>query len=373
MKELLEWLEIIEDPRQQAKVRHRLTDIVAIVILATLANADEWEEMEDFAHSHEEFLRENLCLENGIPSHDTLRRVMGMIAPEAMQQVYGKWQELMNSNEGEKLRKIICIDGKTMRSNKRQDRKPNHIVSAWCKEDGICLGQRATEEKSNELTAIPELLNKIAITGQVVTIDAMGTQREIARTIRSKKADYVLALKGNQSSLAEDVRLFFNDPEVREEARKLGGYLSETEKAHGQIEKREYYQTENIGWLSQKERWAGLKSVIMELKHIRKEAEEKMEYRYFISSLPLNIELMSRAVRGHWSVESMHWHLDVTFREDANSTLDKIAAQNQNIIRKWALSILKLMDINGRKMSLKRKRYNISMNPCKWLDQVFAL
>ncbi len=373
MEELLEWMEIIEDKRQQAKVRHRLTDIVAIVLLATLANADEWEEMEDFAHSHEDFLGEYLCLENGIPSHDTLRRVMGMIAPEVMQQVYGKWQGLLNSNEGEKLRKIICIDGKTMRSNKRQDRKPNHIVSAWCKEAGICLGQRAIEEKSNEITVIPELLTKIAIKGQVVTIDAMGTQRGIAKTIRSKRADYVLALKGNQSSLAQDVRLFFNDSAVQEEAKKQGGYLSKTEKAHGQIERREYYQSGNIRWLSQKERWAGLKSVVMERKHISKGSEEKVEYRYFISSLPLNIELVSRAVRGHWSVESMHWHLDVTFREDANSTLDKIAAQNQNIIRKWALSILKLMDINGRKMSLKRKRYNISMNPCKWLDQVFAL
>lgn len=373
MEELLEWMEIIEDTRQQAKVRHRLPDIVAIVLLATLANADEWEEMEDFAHNHEEFLREYLCLENGIPSHDTLRRVMGMIAPEVMQQVYRKWQELMNSNEGEKLQKIICIDGKTMRSNKRQATKPNHIVSAWCKEDGFCLWQCATEEKSNEITAIPELLKKIAIQGQVVTIDAMGTQREIAKTIRSKRADYVLALKGNQSSLSEDVRLFFHDSAVQKEIKELGGYLSKTEKAHGQIERREYYQSENIRWLPQKGQWTGLKSVIMECKHIRKGTEESVEYRYFISSLPLNIELASRAVRGHWSVESMHWYLDVTFREDANSTLDKIAAQNQNIIRKWALSILKLMDISGRKMSLKRKRYNISMNPCKWLDQVFAL
>jgi len=217
-------------------------------------------------------------------------------------------------------------------------------------------------------------LNKIAIKGQVVTIDAMGTQTEIAKKIRSKKADYVLALKGNQSSLSEDVQLFFDDPDIVKKIKKSGGYwLSKPEKAHSQIERREYYQSEDIRWLSQKGRWPGLKSVVMERKTILKEGKEKIEYRYFISSLPLEIGLVSRAIRAHWSVESMHWHLDVTFREDANSTLDKVAAQNQNIIRKWALSILKLMDIGRRKMSLKRKRYNISMNPCKWLDQVFAL
>ncbi len=158
------------------------------------------------------------------------------------------------------------------------------------------------------------------------------------------------------------------------QTKEQGGYLlSKAEKAHGQIERREYYQSENIRWMGQKGKWAGLKSIVMERKTIVKDGEEKVEYRYFISSLPLNIELVSRAVRSHWSVESMHWHLDVTFREDANRTLDKVAAQNQNILRKWALSILKLVDIRGRKMSLKRKRYNISMNPCKYLDQVFAL
>jgi len=235
----------------------------------------------------------------------------------------------------EKLQKIICIDGKTMRSNKRKGGKPNHIVSAWCKEDGICLGQRAREEKSNEITAIPELLNKIAAKGQVVTIDAMGTQTEIAKKIRGRKADYVLALKGNQGSLSEDIRLFFEDSDVLEEIKKLGGYLlTKPEKAHSQIERREYYQSEDIRWLPQKGRWPGLKSVVMERKTIIKEGEKKIEYRYFISSLPLEIGLVSKAIRSHWSVESMHWHLDVTFREDANSTLDKVAAQNQNIIRK---------------------------------------
>ena len=205
MEQLLKWMEIIEDDRQQSKVRHSLKDILAIVLLATLAHADTWEQMEDFARNHEEYLRRYLDLKHGIPSHDTIQRAMGMVRTEYLQQLQTKWQELLNSNEGEVIKKIICMDGKTMSSNKRGERRPNHIVSAWCREDGYCLGQKTVEEKSNEITAIPEVLDAIGIKGQVVTIDAMGTQTAIAEKIRDKRADYVLALKGNQGTLHEDV------------------------------------------------------------------------------------------------------------------------------------------------------------------------
>lgn len=373
MEQLLSWIEIIEDSRQQTKVRHCLKDILVIVLFATLANADSWEEIEDFARNNEEYLRRYIGLKNGIPSHDTIQRAMGMICPEQLQQLQLKWQELLNSNEGELLRKIICIDGKTMRSNKRGERKPSHIVSAWSRKDGYCLGQKAVEEKSNEITAIPEVLDAIEIKGQVVTIDAMGTQTAIAEKIRKRRADYVLALKGNQGTLYEDVKLYLMDEEEKAQIRGTGNYRKTMEKAHGQIEIREYYQTEEIGWLSQKKNWKGLKSIGMEEKTILKDGKEEKENRYYISSLKAEIELFSRAVRGHWSVESMHWHLDVTFHEDANSTLDKIAAQNQNIIRKWCLSILKLIEIRGKKMSLQRKRFNISMNPMKYLEEILEL
>ena len=371
MEQLLQWMEMIEDMRQQAKVRHSLKDILAIVLFATLANADTWEEMEDFARNQETYLRKYLELKNGIPSHDTIRRAMGMIRTECLQQLQLKWQELLNTNEGERIKKIICIDGKTMRSNKRGESKPNHIVSAWSREDGYCLGQKTVDEKSNEITAIPQVLDVIAIKGQVVTIDAMGTQREIVEKIKEKRADYVLALKGNQGTLYEDVKMFLMDN--KEELKRNGNYYRTTEKAHGQIEIREYYQTEDIKWLSQKKNWKGLKSIGMEEKTIHREGQEKKEYRFYISSLKTDMELFSRAVRGHWSVESMHWQLDVTFREDANHTLDKIAAQNQNVIRKWCLSILKLLEIRGKKMSLQRKRFNISMNPMKYLEEILEL
>lgn len=252
MKELLEWMDYIEEIRQKRKVLHKLKDILVIVLLATLSNADDWVEMELFAKANEEYLKKYIELKNGIPSHDTLRRVMGMISPEILQQMYQKWQELLNRNEGEALKKIICIDGKTMRSNKRNEEKPSHIVSAWSKEDGFCLGQKAVDEKSNEITAIPQLLEKIQIKGQIITIDAMGTQTAIVEKIRKKRAEYVLALKKNQGTLYEDVSLYFSDEKEKEKLRTAGNYVKTVEKARSQIEIREYYQTEDTGWISQK-------------------------------------------------------------------------------------------------------------------------
>ena len=345
------------------KVRHKLKDIIVIVLFATLANVDGWEEMEYFSCYQEEYLKKYIELKNGIPSHDTIQRVFGMISPEILQQLYQKWQELPNRNEGEKLKKLVCIDGKTMRGNKRKGSRPSPIVSAWCREDGFRLGQRAVEEKSNEITAIPELLDKIQVKGQIVTIDAMGTQTAIAEKIRKKRADYVLALKGNQRNLYDDVKLYLTDEEIKQRLRTSGQYQRTVDKARSQIEIREYYQTENISWLTGKKEWMGMKSIGMEEKTIRKGGFETKEYRFFISSLNENIELFSRAVRGHWSVESMHWHLDVTFHEDANQTLDRLAAQNLNIIRKWCLSILKAVELFRPNLSMKKKRFIISMDP----------
>ena len=373
MEELLNWMEYIEDARQAKKVRHKLKDILVIVLFATLANADDWVEMELFAKEYQDFLRKYIELKNGIPSHDTLNRVMGMVSQEVLQQLYSKWQELLNRDEGEALKKIICIDGKTMRSNKKKEGKPSHIVSAWSREDGFCLGQKAVEEKSNEITAIPKLLEKIQIKGQIVTIDAMGTQKEIAETIRKKRADYVLAVKGNQATLYEDLKLYFQDAEVQEEIKKKRGYSRIVEKAHGQIEKREYYQTEEIGWLQGKKEWKGIKSIGMEKKTLQDEKGEREEYRYYISSLKTEAESFRRAVRGHWSIESMHWHLDVTFREDANHTIDKQAAQNLNIIRKWSLSILKMMEISKPGLSMRKKRFAIGLSPIKYLEQILSV
>lgn len=373
MEDILKYVELIEDGRQQSKILHKLSDIVIIVLFAKLANADDWEEIEDFAECHEEFLKKYIRLENGVPSHDTIQRVMGSINPQYIQNLYTKWNELVSSDEGKKLKKIIAIDGKTMCGNKVKYTKPNHIVSAWCDEDGFCLGQKAVDEKSNEITAIPQLLDTINVKGNIITIDAMGTQTAIAEKIKSKRADYVLAVKENQKNLYEEIKDYFDDKELRAELKLNGSYKKTSEKCHSQIEIREYYQCADIKWMQEKRRWKGIKSVAMVEKTIKKDDTTTVEKRYYISSLPLDIDTMARAIRRHWSVEIMHWHLDVTFKEDANSTLDKIAAQNLNIINKWCLSILKLFEVGKKKKSLRKKRFHICMNAEKYIEEILEL
>ena len=309
MNELLQWMDYIEDSRQQAKVRHKLKDIIVIVLFAMLANVNDWVEMEYFDNYHEEYLKKYIGLENGITSHNTLCRVFGMLSPEILQQFYGKWQELLNKNEGEILRKLICVDGKTMRSNKWKDGKTNHIITAWGREDGFSLGQKVVDTKSNEIMAIPELLEKIGIKGQIVNIDAMGTQTAIAEKIRSKRGDYVLALKENQKTLYEDVMLFFSVDEEKKRLRENGNY-KKTLKMHTDRRKSVSITRHQLN-LPEKD-WKGLRSIGMEEKTILKDGEERKERRYYISSVKEDTELFSRAVRGHWSVESMNWHLDVT-------------------------------------------------------------
>lgn len=263
MTEILKTIELIEDKRQEKKVRHKLLDIVVVVLFAKLANADDWQEIEIFAKSNEDFLRQYIELENGIPSHDTMQRVMGSITPEFMQRVYQKWNEIVNNREREALKKIICIDGKTMRGNKSENQKVNHIVSAWCDMDGFCLGQKKVEEKSNEITAIPQLLDAIQVKGCVITIDAMGTQTEIVERIKQKRADYTLAVKENQKNLYRELSGYFGDDEFLKEIKDNGGYKITREKAHSQIETREYYQCDKIKWMQEKGRWKGIKSIRM--------------------------------------------------------------------------------------------------------------
>jgi len=373
MIELLCRLENIRDTRQEWKVLHKLSEVVFIVLLALLANADEWELIEDFAYANEEFLRKYLVLKHGIPSHDTIRRVMAIIEPKEMQGVQLAWGEIVNSDEGEKLKKILNIDGKTMRGTASAKKKALHIVSAYSCEDGISFGQTVVDEKENEIVAIPQLLDEISIKDTVVTIDAMGCQADIAKKIIDKKADYVLALKGNQKNLHQDVIDYFADPEFLQRIKQEGNYHKQTEKAHGQIETREYYQTNDIDWLHNKEKWTGLKSIGMVQTTTEKSNGIKTrETRYFISSLAVMILFFAKAIRGHWAIESMHWHLDVTFKEDSNKTLETTAATNLNILRKIALSILKIIDV-GKKCSLKRKRYIICANTSKFLENVMSI
>lgn len=369
MKALLDYVSTVTDLRQQKKVLHKMMDIILLVFFAMLANADDWVEMEVFGKEHEKFLRNYLKLPNGIPSHDTIQRVFAMVPSEFLENFQKQWNEMLSSNEGDKIKRLLAIDGKTQRGNGSKNQKANHIVSA-VEENGFCLGQKRVEEKTNEMKAIPELLDELNIKGTIITTDAMGTQTAIVKKIRQKHADYVLALKANQGNLLEDVRLYFSEDEFLKKC----AYKKTVEKARSKIEKREYWQTDDIAWLSQKKEWAGLKTVILARNTITgKEGETSTEERYFISSLPVGIEEAARAVRGHWMVESYHWHLDVTFREDGNHTIEKRAAYNLNIMRKLSLNLLKLIEVGSKPFSLKKKRYAIGTNPEKHLEQIINL
>ena len=292
VEELLLYLSKVTDRRQEKKVRHKMKDVIALVFFAMLGGADEWTAYEIFGKEHEEFLRRYLELSGGIPSHDTMQRVFAMVSPDFLQKFQVLWNEMLNSDEGEKIKKLLAIDGKTQCGNGNKKQKANHIVSA-VDENGFCLGEKRVNEKSNEITAIPELLGDLNIKGHIVTIDAVGTQTAIARLIRKKRGDYLLALKRNQSNLYEDVRLFFEDSDM------LSGcaYTKTVEKARSGIEKREYWQSEDIAWLARKKDWAGLKSIAMTRNTIIKNGVETSETRYFISSLPLDVKEIARAIR----------------------------------------------------------------------------
>jgi len=356
------------DRRQQSKVQHKLNEIIGIAFLASLAKADNFHEIEAFGKCYEEELREYFELSYGIPSHDTIERTFAMFSPEFLEYFQRRFVEMFNTNEGEKIKKILAIDGKTQRGNATSTQKANHIVSA-VDENGFCLGQEKVDEKSNEITAIPKLLDSLNIRGHIITTDALGTQRDIAKKIRQKRADYVLALKGNQHSFYDDVKLYFED----EEFLKKCAYHRTLEKARGGIEKREYWQTDDVSWLIQKENWAGLKSIAMTRNTITKNGKVAIETRYFISSLAVDAKEIARAIRGHWMVESYHWHLDVTFREDENRTIDKQAAYNLNLLRKLAINTLKLLDIGNKYTSMKLKRYIISLNPVKYFAKIMEI
>lgn len=369
MKALLDYVSTVTDMRQEKKVLHKMMDIIMLVFFAMLANADDWVEMEVFGKEHEDFLQKYLELPNGIPSHDTIQRVFAMVPSEFLENFQKQWNEMLNSDEGSKIKRLLAIDGKTQRGNAGKNRKANHIVSA-VDANGFCLGQKRVEEKTNEIKAIPELLDCLDIKGTIITTDAMGTQTAIVRKIRQKRADYVMALKANQGSLLEDVSLYFSDKEFLKKC----AYKKTMEKARGKTEKRECWQTDDISWLNRKKEWSGLKTIILTRNTvINPEGEAGTEERYFISSLPLGIGEVARAVRGHWMVESYHWHLDVTFREDGNHTLEKQAAYNLNIMRKLSLNILKLAEIGNKALSMKKKRYAIGTNPEKHLERILNL
>jgi predicted transposase YbfD/YdcC len=344
----------LHDPRLNRKKRHSLLDIIAITICAVIAGADGWTDIAQFGKAKEAWLRTFLKLPNGIPSHDTFGRFFSLLEPAAFQQCFIRWvQAIHHSVQG-----VVTIDGKTARRShdQSQGKEAIHIVGAWATENGIALGQTKVNDKSNEITAIPELLKALDLKGCLVTIDAMGCQREIAKTIGEAGADYLLAVKGNQETLCEDIEQEFKAAQADHFAHMDHQYFESLEKGHGRIEKRQYWYTQDIQGLGTIERWPKLAGMAMCRATRTLNSETSVEDRYFITSCTHNdIEKIAHAIRDHWRVEnSLHWVLDIAFNEDQCRIRIGYAAENLATMRRLAINALKTN--TSRKGGIKAKR-----------------
>ena len=353
----------VEDPRIDRCKKHNLLDIIGLCLLGVICGCDTWVEIEEYGEEKLGFLQAHFGFKNGIPSHDTIGRVMSLLDPIQFNEALVNWTKLITRKiQGE----VIAIDGKAARgsSDANNGKKYITMVSAWAKENGLCLAHHKVTDKSNEIHAIPELLKDIDITDCIVTIDAMGTQKEIAKLIKEGRGDYILALKGNHGTLYEEIKSTFNHIEKHEKI-----YTeTEVDKGHGRIEKR----TIKAMTTSQAERWMvksdyadwqGLEMFIcVESERIIKDEIQKSS-RYYLASLKLDglkQGTLNASIRSHWSVEnSLHWSLDVTFREDYSQVRTGHADQNFSTLRKVALNLLKK---NSRKASIKRKRLKAGWN-----------
>lgn len=361
---LIESLSQISDPRSNHTKRHLLIDILVIAVCATICGAESWDDIAQFGEAKREWFAQFLELPNGIPSHDTFRRVFLLMKPAEFQQVFLAWvQAAVKTSDHE----LINIDGKHLRGSKQKKKGEEgkeglRMVSAWAAENRLVLGQVKTEEKSNEITAIPDLLRLLELSGCIVTIDAMGCQTKIAAQIVEQKGDYVLSLKGNQGTLHKDVEDYFGWA-VKTGFKEIAYDSCKTlEKGHGRIETRRCFVTEDVDWLAQKADWEGLKSIIM-VEAQREVIGEKptIERRYFISSLEADATQALRALRGHWAIENqLHWCLDVGFREDGCRTRTGHAAENLAVLRHIALNLLK--QEKSCKLGIKSKRLKAGWN-----------
>lgn len=354
----LRHFELLEDPRLSThNKRHNLEDILVITILGMICGADNWVEICEFGHAKQEWLSTFLELPNGIPSHDTFGRVFSRLDSNQFDSCFLSWiQSLSIDPAGE----VIAIDGKTLRGsgNRRQDQRPLHLVSAWATTQNLLLGQVQTAEKSNEITAIPQLLKMVDLTGSIVTIDAMGCQSSIAQEIKDQGADYVLNLKENQPKLYEMVEAIFEMGNSRQYKKMLHRRKVEKSRDHGRIETRRYTLISARDPTVFQLRWPGLKG--LGLLEVTRTTNNQVEYskRYFLSSLAYeNIEDFMKAVRKHWTIEiGLHWSLDVSFREDLNQVYVGNAAKNLGTVRRIALNLLKQERSNKPGISCRRKK-----------------
>ncbi|MGZ3304196.1 MAG: ISAs1 family transposase [Isosphaeraceae bacterium] len=364
LDEIVVHFQELEDPRSTINQRHPLTSVLVIALLAVLAGAGGPTAIARWAAMKQEFLVCVLALPNGIPRKDVFRRVLMALKPAAFQTCFTNWLRSLRAEAVAQTgveQPILAVDGKTLRRSHDGDKGLGalHSVSIWASEYGLSLGQTACAEKSNEITAIPELLRLVDIKGGIITIDAMGTQKAIAETIIAEGADYVLALKGNQETLHQAVIDYINE--------QLEGDLAHAqehvtkEKGHGRQEQRTYLQLPAPQELPGFLRWQALKSIGVVTSCCLREGQESIEVRYYISSLGVEVKRFARAVRGHWGIEnSCHWSLDMTFREDESRTRQRQLRENFAWLNRFVLSLLKQHP--GRQSLVMKRR------SCGWSD-----
>ena len=331
----IDYFSTIEDPRRQTRgnFMYPLNEILFLAISAVISGADGWTSIQLFGNSKLKWLRKYFPYEKGIPSHDVIGTVFSSLDSESFSKSFMLWVEsIAEISDGE----IIPIDGKTICHSEKRGKKALHVVSAFAHKNGLCLGQKCVDQKSNEITAIPELLDLLTIKGCIITIDSMGCQKAIAEKIIEKKANYVLAVKGNQKELKEQIEKLFKITSFTDT-------YKHTELGHGRIEHREYQVIDDLRFLDNKERWKNIQTIIsLRSKRINKATgKTTISTRLYISSLPAKASKIAKAIRAHWAIENnLHWNLDVVFNEDDSIFKKQNAALNYNIILKTALTII---------------------------------
>ncbi len=386
IEKIKKYADAVPDYRHPSYTRHLLGDIIMITFFAMLGNANEWEEIESFARKKEKWLRKYLALPYGVPTDDTFRIVIGNInvehffelAVQLLMETVSGIIRLSGDEPGFHEKAILSVDGKESRGSGRKDTGNGGVralqtLNVYSSDYGMCLAQKFIREKTNEIPAAQELLKLMDLKGTIVTADAMNCQRGTVSAIVSGRGDYVLALKGNQPLLYEEVQTFFDETKL-ERIRKSGnGYKKTVEKEHGGVAHREYYITEDVGWYADREEWEELKSFGMVHKTLEKADAKEEEYRYYICSIGADSEEFERAARGHWKVENnLHWQLDFTFRDDKNTSMAKTGAKNMQLMKKIVMAVLGLVK-ESYKMSMKRIRYELSLDYENGVEKMLAM
>jgi predicted transposase YbfD/YdcC len=364
---LVAHFKMIPDPRVNRTLDHDLVDVLVIAVCCLLCAGESFNDMEEFGRAKEEWFKTFLRLRNGIPSHDTFNRVFAALDPKAFLDCFLSWTQSVRAAIPQE---IVALDGKALRRALNAEESPKYVVSAWAESNNLVLGQLKVDDKSNEITAVPELLRALELAGCIVTLDAMGCQKKIAREIIEADADYVLALKGNQESVHREVKTFLDDAIIqRQQARAPGApvpveaaslaFLETVEKDHGRLETRRYWQSDRLEWFADLAKWEGLRSVgvVEAVREIG--GRVSLERRYYLSSLKLDVQTFARAVRGHWGVENkVHWVMDVCFGEDQSRARTGHAAANLATLRRLSLNLLKKE--KTKKRGIRGKQLNAS-------------